>query len=60
MIFRSDLKVDSDGYTIVHTDGACSDNGRSNAKAGLLLFFLASNMVFKNRIFLFLELEPAR
>eukprot|EP00088_Acartia_fossae_P008006 TRINITY_DN1376_c0_g1_i11.p1 TRINITY_DN1376_c0_g1~~TRINITY_DN1376_c0_g1_i11.p1 ORF type:complete len:275 (-),score=45.63 TRINITY_DN1376_c0_g1_i11:593-1417(-) len=36
---KSDLKVDSDGYTIVHTDGACSDNGRSNAKAGVGIFW---------------------
>merc|ERR1719319_169155 len=29
------LKVDSEGYTEVYTDGACSNNGRSNASAGV-------------------------
>lgn len=28
------FNVDDNGFVIVHTDGACSDNGKPNAKAG--------------------------
>lgn len=31
--------VDADGYVNVYTDGACSSNGRKNAKAGIGVWF---------------------
>lgn len=32
-----------DGFVIVYTDGACSNNGRNNAKAGLGVWFNHKN-----------------
>ena len=33
--FRKDLNEDESGYTIVYTDGACSNNGRVDSRAGV-------------------------
>lgn len=35
----TDFQVDSNGYTQVYTDGACSANGRSGARAGLGVYW---------------------
>ncbi|XP_014212647.1 ribonuclease H1 isoform X2 [Copidosoma floridanum] len=35
--------VDENGYTEVYTDGACSSNGRGNAKAGIGVWFSDNN-----------------
>ncbi|CAK9799909.1 Ribonuclease H1 [Anthophora quadrimaculata] len=35
----SDYIIDSDGYVNVYTDGACSSNGRKNARAGIGVWF---------------------
>lgn len=35
----SDFKMDNDGYVEVYTDGACSANGRSGARAGLGVYW---------------------
>ncbi|CAK9796381.1 Ribonuclease H1 [Anthophora plagiata] len=34
-----DYIIDSDGYVNVYTDGACSSNGRKNARAGIGVWF---------------------
>uniref|UniRef100_A0A0P4VVC9 Ribonuclease H1 n=1 Tax=Scylla olivacea TaxID=85551 RepID=A0A0P4VVC9_SCYOL len=36
---KSKFKVDSDGFLIVYTDGACWMNGKQGAKAGMGVFF---------------------
>lgn len=36
---RTDLAEDDNGYTIVHTDGACSDNGKKGARAGVGIYW---------------------
>ena len=33
------LKYDEDGYVVVYTDGACENNGKTNAKAGYGIFW---------------------
>jgi len=33
--YGTDFTVDEEGFTIVHTDGACTNNGRAGAKAGI-------------------------
>ncbi|XP_028164561.1 ribonuclease H1-like [Ostrinia furnacalis] len=35
----SDFETDNDGYVQVYTDGACSANGRSGARAGLGIYW---------------------
>ncbi|XP_047523473.1 ribonuclease H1 [Pieris napi] len=35
----SDFKVDDEGFVQVYTDGACSSNGRSGARAGLGVYW---------------------
>lgn len=37
--YDDDLMYDNDGYVIVYVDGACSNNGRRNAAAGLGVVF---------------------
>ncbi|CAH0600376.1 unnamed protein product [Chrysodeixis includens] len=34
-----ELNMDEDGYVVVYTDGACSSNGRSTARAGLGVYW---------------------
>lgn len=34
-----DFKVDEDGFVVVYTDGACSGNGQTGAKAGFGVWF---------------------
>lgn len=36
--FKSDFNVEND-YVVVYTDGACENNGKSNAKAGIGVWF---------------------
>ncbi|XP_022115421.2 ribonuclease H1 [Pieris rapae] len=36
---ESDFKVDDDGFVQVYTDGACSSNGRSGARAGIGVYW---------------------
>lgn len=36
---KYELPVDEDGFVHVFTDGACENNGRVNAKAGLGVWF---------------------
>ncbi|XP_076387354.1 ribonuclease H1 isoform X1 [Megachile rotundata] len=36
---RGEYIIDSNGYVNVYTDGACSSNGRKNAKAGIGVWF---------------------
>lgn len=31
--------IDPDGFTVVYTDGACSNNGKRGAKAGIGIWF---------------------
>ena len=31
--------VDSDGYVVVYTDGACFNNGKPDAQAGISVWF---------------------
>ena len=36
---RNNFQVDEDGYVVVYTDGACLNNGQSNPKAGVGVWF---------------------
>lgn len=36
---RSKFTLDSDGFLVVYTDGACGCNGRHGAKAGVGVYF---------------------
>ncbi|XP_016842207.1 ribonuclease H1 isoform X1 [Nasonia vitripennis] len=40
---KDGFSIDSNGYTEVYTDGACSSNGRRNAKAGIGVWFSERN-----------------
>ena len=37
--YYDEFKIDSDGYVSVYTDGACSNNGYSNAQDGIGVWF---------------------
>lgn len=37
--FDYDFKVDDNGHVVVYTDGACENNGKRNAKAGIGVWF---------------------
>lgn len=38
-IIKTDFDRDENGYVIVYTDGACENNGKPNARAGLGVWF---------------------
>lgn len=35
---KADVPIDN-GYVVVYTDGACENNGKANAKAGIGVWF---------------------
>lgn len=39
----TDLSVDAEGFIQVHTDGACSNNGRAGAKAGIGVYWATNS-----------------
>ncbi len=47
VVFRTDLAEDENGYTIVHTDGACSDNGKKGARHNIAMLFSNSFRLIK-------------